>query len=76
MRHSTSQKRGRRRVIRFDNAIENSKGGNRFIASARLIRIFLEILATAILTAVTATAILAAIIVTSAGHLKWYAVSE
>jgi hypothetical protein len=41
------------------------------VASARLVGIFLEILATAILAAITATAILAAIIVASAGgHLS------
>jgi len=40
------------------------------VASARLIGIFLEILATATLAAITATAILAAIIVASAGHLS------
>jgi hypothetical protein len=71
VREGTSQKKGRRHVIRFNNAIENSKGGNRLIATARLIGIFLEILATATLTAVTAAAILAAIIMASAGHLKW-----
>jgi hypothetical protein len=37
------------------------------VASARLVRIFLEILATARLAAITATTILAAIIVASAG---------
>jgi hypothetical protein len=41
------------------------------VASARLVGIFLEILATARLAAITATAILAAIIVASAGgHLS------
>jgi hypothetical protein len=46
----------------------NSDNG---VASARLVGIFLEILATTILAAITTTAIMAAIIVASAGgHLS------